>query len=258
MIKFKNKGQAMLLAVLLVGTSVLVITSLSGYLMLQRIRMGFNFVDSTKAIFAADAGVECEFYNSFKGASVDCDGLTFSDLLTKVQTVIISSDTGVPQYIKSIGTSNKSNRAFVAEFKVVAPPAPPAPPAAQYQCPLTGTAYSDQSSCNSVCKETASCYSTCDARRCYVRNDSGFECRLPGREIPSSCTAGIVECPSGSGSALGLPDKCPSQDGESASGCFVAYSSYTDCSGYSCPISGGSACSGSPQTCAKDTACVAI
>ena len=112
-----SKGQAMLLAVLLIGTSVLVITSLSGYLMLQRIRMGFNFVDSTKAIFAADAGVECEFYNFFKGASVDCDGLNFLDSLTKVQTVIVADDSGVPQYIKSIGTSNKSSRAFVAEFK---------------------------------------------------------------------------------------------------------------------------------------------
>jgi len=126
-----QKGQAMLLAVLLIGTSVLVITSLSGYMMLQRIRMGFNFVDSTKAIFAADAGIECEFYNSFKGASMDCDGLDFSDILTKVQTVIVSDDKGVPQYIKSIGTSNKSSRAFVAEFIVVTPTS--TPPAAQTQ-----------------------------------------------------------------------------------------------------------------------------
>ncbi len=117
MIKSKNKGQAMLLAVLLIGTSVLVITSLAGYMMLQRIRMGFNFVDSTKAIFAADAGIECEYYNQFKGAGVDCNNLSFSDSLTKVQTSIVASASGTPQYIKSIGTSNKLNRAFVSEFK---------------------------------------------------------------------------------------------------------------------------------------------
>ncbi|PIV31742.1 hypothetical protein COS33_01645 [Candidatus Wolfebacteria bacterium CG02_land_8_20_14_3_00_37_12] len=118
MFKLKNKnGQAMLLAVLLIGTSVLVITSLSGYMILQRIRMGFNFVDSTKALFAADAGIECEFYNQFKGAGVDCNNLNFSDPLTKIQTFIVANASGTPQYIKSIGTSNKLNRAFVAEFK---------------------------------------------------------------------------------------------------------------------------------------------
>lgn len=116
-LKSKNSGQAMLLSVLLIGTSVLVITSLAGYLVLQRIRMGYQFVDSTKAIFAADAGIECEFYNNLKGASIDCDSLSFSDSLTKTQTTILTNESGAPQSIKSIGVSNKANRAFLAEFK---------------------------------------------------------------------------------------------------------------------------------------------
>ncbi len=106
----------MLLAVLLIGTSVLVITSIAGYFMLQRIRMSSNFVDSTKAIFAADAGIECEFYNYFKGANIICNDLIFTDSNTKTQTFIVVDASGAPQSIKSIGVSNKSNRAFVSEF----------------------------------------------------------------------------------------------------------------------------------------------
>lgn len=112
-----NKGQAMLLSVLLIGTSVLVITSLAGYLILQRIRMGYQFVDSTRALFAADAGIECEFYNNLKGGDIDCDSLSFSDPLIRTQTTIITNESGVSQSIKSIGISNKVNRAFLAEFK---------------------------------------------------------------------------------------------------------------------------------------------
>jgi hypothetical protein len=115
--KEKSGGQAMLLSVLLIGTSILVITSLAGYLMIQRIKMGYQFVDSTKALFAADAGIECGFYNNLKGRDVDCNNLGFSDPMTKTQTVIVMNENGVPQHIKSIGTSNKLNRAFLAEFK---------------------------------------------------------------------------------------------------------------------------------------------
>ena len=71
MIKYKNiknnqdlpaqAGQVMLLAVLIIGTSMLAMTSISGYLILQRIRSSSNIVDSTKAIFAADTGIEWEF-----------------------------------------------------------------------------------------------------------------------------------------------------------------------------------------------------
>lgn len=102
----------MLLAVVLVGSAVLTITSIAGYLTLQRIRMSSNFTDSAKAIFAADAGLECEFYRFFKSSDIDCNNLSFTDPKTKIQTVVEAD-----QYIKSIGTSNKATRAFISEFK---------------------------------------------------------------------------------------------------------------------------------------------
>ena len=61
-----NKGQAMLLAVLLIGSGILTMTAVSGYLTLQRVRMSSDTVNSTKAVFAADAGMECELFNYFK------------------------------------------------------------------------------------------------------------------------------------------------------------------------------------------------
>lgn len=107
----------MLLSVMLIGTSVLTITSLAGYLMLQRIKMGNQFIDSTKAIFAADAGIECEYYNYFKNGGIVCGNLSFSDPATKVQTSVVLNASGTPQYIRSTGSSNKFKRAFLVEFK---------------------------------------------------------------------------------------------------------------------------------------------
>ncbi|MEK7549076.1 MAG: hypothetical protein AAB496_01120 [Patescibacteria group bacterium] len=117
----KTSGQVMLLAVGLIGASILTATTIAGYLMLQRIKMASNFIDSTKAVFAADSGIECELYkynfsDPTKPKNIDCAALSFGDGKTSVKTSIITDASSTPQYIKSIGTSNKSNRAFMMNF----------------------------------------------------------------------------------------------------------------------------------------------
>ena len=119
--KTKTSGQVMLLAVGLIGASILTATTIAGYLMLQRIKMASNFIDSAKAVFAADAGIECELYKyNFSDPTdpqnIDCEALSFEDGKTSIRTSIVTDASSTPQYVKSIGTSNKSKRAFMMNF----------------------------------------------------------------------------------------------------------------------------------------------
>lgn len=128
------RGQAMLLAVTLIGSVVLIFSSISGYFILQRLRMAADFVDSSKAIYAADTGLEWKLYQCFKcdqGGNIFCDinpatnncssNLTvdalspvMTDSLTSFISTITTSVIGASTTydFKSVGTSNKSHRAF--------------------------------------------------------------------------------------------------------------------------------------------------
>jgi len=110
----------MLLTILFIGSSILVFSSIAGYIMIQRIRASSDTMDSTKAIFAADSGVECMIYkysSSSNPKPIDCNTfLTFDDSFVSVYTEYASSSTGTPLYIKSVGTSNKAKRAFYVGF----------------------------------------------------------------------------------------------------------------------------------------------
>ena len=110
----------MLLTLLFIGSSILVFSSIAGYIMIQRIRASSDTVDSTKAIFAADSGVECMIYkysSSSNPKNIDCNTfLTFDDSFVSVYTEYASSSSGTPLYIKSVGTSNKAKRAFYVGF----------------------------------------------------------------------------------------------------------------------------------------------
>jgi len=124
--KFKlQRGQVMLLTLLFIGSSILIFSTIAGYIMIQRIRASSNTMDSTKAIFAADSGVECMLFKyastSEDRSSLDCNTagggiLSFDDNFVSVYTEIASSSVGTSSYIKSIGTSNRSKRAFYLSF----------------------------------------------------------------------------------------------------------------------------------------------
>lgn len=107
----------MLLAVLLIGASAMVFASVSGYMTLARIRASSNITDATKAIVAADAGIECELYNVFGLGGQNCKALQFDDSKTSVDTLVGDSNgDGTSDYIKSIGSANKSKRALMVIF----------------------------------------------------------------------------------------------------------------------------------------------
>lgn len=61
-----QKGQVMLLTVVLLSGTVLGVTTIAGVLTLYQLRQASNATDSTRAIYAADAGVEWELYKRAK------------------------------------------------------------------------------------------------------------------------------------------------------------------------------------------------
>ena len=65
-LKHERSGQAMLLAILTLGATMLGATTIAGLLMLYQIRQVTNFRDSAQSIFAADAGTEWALYSYFQ------------------------------------------------------------------------------------------------------------------------------------------------------------------------------------------------
>lgn len=104
--KLEN-GQAMLLTVLILGGVVLSVSTIAGYITTQKIRQSSDAMNSTKAIFAADTGIEWELYKQFKGQAdkpILSNGASFE-----------TSESGDTK--KSIGRSSNSFRAFEIKFQ---------------------------------------------------------------------------------------------------------------------------------------------
>ena len=102
----RNNGQAMLLTVLILGGVVLSVSMVAGYITVQKIRQSSDVANSTKAIFAADTGIEWELYKQFKGPAdkpILSNGADFET-------------SGSGSVKKSIGRSGNSFRAFEIEF----------------------------------------------------------------------------------------------------------------------------------------------
>ncbi len=63
-------GQAMLLTILTLGGAILGATTIAGLLMIYQLRQTTDSENSARAIFAADAGVECSLYDYFQSTGV--------------------------------------------------------------------------------------------------------------------------------------------------------------------------------------------
>ena len=99
-----GKGQVMLLTVLVIGGLLLGASAIAGLLMVYQLRQSSDVTNSTKAIFAADAGIEWELYRMFKDPDYPKPIMTNQ---TDFSTTVYGTST-----IKSIGSSHRSSRAF--------------------------------------------------------------------------------------------------------------------------------------------------
>jgi type II secretory pathway component PulK len=119
----KRQGQAMLLAVLTLGATMLGATTIAGLLMLYQIRQTTDFGHSAQAIFAADAGTEWALYSQIQQQTVD-PPTNLSNGATALITCYDASGAEMPScmattsaYAKSTGSAGGTRRAFLATFQ---------------------------------------------------------------------------------------------------------------------------------------------
>jgi hypothetical protein len=115
-----NRGQVMLLTIMVLSGTILGATTIAGFLTLYQIRQSTDIINSTKAIFAADAGLECEFYKYTRDKASDfCSG-AIQNLTNGASFLTERTDTTVGTTtittIKSNGTAGDAVRAFEASF----------------------------------------------------------------------------------------------------------------------------------------------
>ena len=122
--KTNQQGQAMILTVLVLSSTVLSLSAIGSYLMMIRLRVSSNIVNTTKAIYIADAGIECEAYNQLKaGGVINCnDGGSYNAFLynggvadpgASYATVYVP---GAGAYARSTGSYRNVNRSFRLDF----------------------------------------------------------------------------------------------------------------------------------------------
>lgn len=107
-----NKGQVMLLTVLILSGTVLAATTIAGLLTLFQIRQSSNISNSTAAIYAADSGIEYELYK-FKEPTYPEPQFTNNALLDSFCD--IDPTTG-DAFIQSTGEVRDVIRAFRADL----------------------------------------------------------------------------------------------------------------------------------------------
>ena len=120
-----RSGQAMIIAVLALGGAILGATSLAGLLMLYQIRATTDSINSAKAIFAADSGVNWAFYTYFNSPPPPNtpptilleSGATTSVICYDEDSVPVDCDNApATTTVRSEGDSNGARRAFLYDL----------------------------------------------------------------------------------------------------------------------------------------------
>jgi len=101
--KKTRSGQAILITVIAIGAVLLGATTIAGLLSLYQLRRAGDFANSTKAVYAADAGLESALYNKFK---CDCTLTTECPVLNPPGTPLSSCPTDAPQDARCSSLSN--------------------------------------------------------------------------------------------------------------------------------------------------------
>lgn len=114
----KDTGQVMLISVLIVGGIMAAAIAVS-FVFLLEIRLARQTPDSVKAIYAADAGIECSLYKYFKSPEQICDSAAVifwngASFEARTETAPGTATTSV-----SIGESNEVRRSLEVEIPVI-------------------------------------------------------------------------------------------------------------------------------------------
>lgn len=111
-IKHNQKGIALLLTVVIMSVVMLIAVLISNIVITQ-LKLTGDINDSTAAIYAADAGVECQLYNIRHSASLNCNQL----IMTNNATITTTKTGTSPNFtIKSLGSFRTVKRQFQVDF----------------------------------------------------------------------------------------------------------------------------------------------
>lgn len=115
--KNNQKGVALLLAVVILSVVLLGAIFIVNNVITQ-LKLAGDINDSVAAIYAADAGAECQLYNLRQGASINCytggNGQIIMSNGANVSTTITGSS---PNFtIKSLGSYREVKRQFEVSF----------------------------------------------------------------------------------------------------------------------------------------------
>lgn len=108
----------MILAVMVLGGTILGATTIAGFLMVYQIRQTTDLANSAKAIFAADAGVECGLYNKFKAGgctelqTFSANGASFEVTCENAGGSPVACSNATADVLFSVGTAVTARRAF--------------------------------------------------------------------------------------------------------------------------------------------------
>ena len=112
-----GRGQTMILTVMMLTGAILSATAISALLVLFQLRQASDIKASTQAIFAADSGVECIFYQKIiveptTGAAdyASCEGEFTNGSSYRVEWNETATN------FKSVGRSGRTARTFGVEF----------------------------------------------------------------------------------------------------------------------------------------------
>lgn len=111
----RNKGQLMILTVLILGGIIISAAGLIGYLMINNLRQATDIESSVKAIYAADAGREWEMWrvltpNNFNQINQNCP--VFHNQAGFTIGIGVLADATTSFQIISAGTAGKDTRAW--------------------------------------------------------------------------------------------------------------------------------------------------
>jgi hypothetical protein len=102
----------MVMLVMILGATMLGVSTVAGFITVQKIRTATDITDSAKAIYAADAGIERCLYEKF-GADAEPDATcNFAPGEIQLSNGAQVEVTETGNLVKSIGNASRSYRAF--------------------------------------------------------------------------------------------------------------------------------------------------
>jgi len=114
----KNKGQALIMTVIVFSGIMLGLTVIAGVIMINQIRQATGTVQVNQALYAADAGFEWELYRFFVASSTlppqFPEGISIQ---TCSPVGIKCSGPNSTSTIRSVGKSGRASRAFEGIFE---------------------------------------------------------------------------------------------------------------------------------------------